>query len=85
MRLRIERLGGFAGVPAVGERDLDQLSQKQREALEKLLCAPRAAPSPGADRFRYKVRVTGDGAPREIEVGEDEMPEALASIAEVKL
>jgi len=87
MRLKIERLGGFAGVPATGERDLDQLSQAQREALEKLLRAPRApSPSPGADRFRYKLSLSGaDGQPCELEVGEDEMPEELASIAEVKL
>ncbi len=85
-KLRIERRGGLVGRLAVGERDLADLTPAQRDALEQLLKSPRrsATPAPGADRFHYKVRVTGDSGEREIDVGEDAMPDALASIPELQ-
>lgn len=84
-RLRIERRGGLVGKTAVGERKLADLTPAQRQALDQLLGSPdRSAPAPGADRFRYKVRVTDDGGEREVEVGEDAMPEALASIPQIE-
>ncbi len=84
-RLRIERRGGLVGKPAVGERNLADLTPEQRQALDRLLKTPdRAAPAPGADRFRYKLRITGDGGEREVEVGEDAMPDVLASIPEME-
>jgi hypothetical protein len=82
-RLRIERRGGLVGKPAAGERLLADLTPAQRQALDQLLKSPGAAPSPGADRFRYKVRVTDDTGTREVEVGEDAMPDALASIPQL--
>ncbi len=84
-RLRIERRGGLAGKLAVGERDLADLTPAQRQALDRLLQSPnRSMPAPGADRFRYKLRVTDDSGEREVEVGEDAMPDALASIPEIQ-
>lgn len=84
-RLRIERRGGLVGKPAVGERNLADLTPAQRQALDQLLQSPdRSAPSPGADRFRYKIRITDDSGAREVEVGEDAMPDALASIPQIE-
>ena len=84
-RLRIERRGGLVGKPAAGERLLADLTPAQRQALDQLLKSPGAAPSPGAgaDRFRYKVRVTDDTGTREVEVDQDAMPDALASIPQL--
>src|SRR5205807_1204184 len=89
-RLRIERRGGLAGKPAAGERDLTQLTPEQRAALTRLLDASgpasgRSAPAKGADRFSYKVRYTDTNGTREFEVGEDAMPDALASIPQIDL
>jgi hypothetical protein len=85
-RLRIERRGGLVGKPAAGERLLADLTPAQRQALDQLLKSPASSappPAPGADRFRYKVRVTDDTGTREVEVGEDAMPDALASIPQL--
>jgi hypothetical protein len=85
-RLRIERRGGFAGIPAVGERDDADLSPAQRAALDRLLKSPPSpAASRGADRFQYKIQVTDDSGKHEFDVPEDAMPDELASIPEIKL
>jgi hypothetical protein len=84
MKLRVERRGGLVGKLAIGERYLKDLSSGEREALDKLLKSPpKPGASPGADRFRYKVQVLGDGVQQELEVPEDAMPEELASIAKL--
>ena len=86
MRLKIERHGGFAAVPAVGERDGSELSAAQHQALQRLLQSPPSpAPSPGADRFHYKVTVEDENGTKELQVPEHAMPEALAGIAQIKL
>jgi hypothetical protein len=83
MKVRIERQGGLAGRPASGERDEADLSPEQRAALEQLRAAPPAAAPPGADRFRYRVRLSDANGEQEFEVGEDAMPDALAGIARI--
>lgn len=86
MRLKIERTGGFAGLPAVGERDESDLTAAQHQALKQLLQSPpSSAPSPGADRFHYKVTVEDENGTRELQVPEHLMPEALAGIPQIKL
>ena len=86
MRLKIERRGGLAGLPAVGERDGSEMTATQRRALERLLRAPPSpAPSPGADRFHYKITVEDETGTKELEVPEHAMPEALAVIPKIKL
>jgi|tagenome__1003787_1003787.scaffolds.fasta_scaffold20773549_2 hypothetical protein len=85
MRLRIERQGGYVGKRAVGECDTKNLSPDQQKALDELLKSPpQPTPSPGADRFRYKVEVTDDSGKREIDVPEDAMPDELASIPQIE-
>ncbi|HML12959.1 MAG TPA: protealysin inhibitor emfourin [Xanthobacteraceae bacterium] len=85
-KLRIERRGGFAGLPAVGEREFHELSPAQQDALHRLLAAPPSpAPSPGADRFHYDVHVVDDTGTRELKVPEHAMPAELASIPKIQL
>lgn len=86
MRLRIERRGGFAGLPAVGERDGSEMNAAERRALERLLQSPpSSSPSPGADRFHYKITVEDESGTKELEVPDHAMPEALAGIPQIKL
>jgi hypothetical protein len=94
--LRIERLGGLAGRPASVELAATDLNAAQRQALTGMLAlaAKRSGgsgsssgpPSPGADRYRFRVQVShDDGSVQVIEVGEDEMPDALAGLVKMQL
>ena len=87
MKVRVERRGGLAGLLAVGEREDSELTPLQRAALDKLLKLieklHQLKPSPGADRFRYRVHVTDEAGQHEFDVPEDAMPEELASIPKV--
>jgi hypothetical protein len=86
MRIKIERRGGMAGVPAVGERDESQLTTAEQHALQRLLQSPPpAAPSPGADRFHYKITVEDENGTRELQIPEHMMPEVLAGIPKIRL
>jgi hypothetical protein len=86
MRIKIERRGGLAGLPAVGERDESELTAGEHQALKGLLQSPPpSAPSPGADRFHYKITVEDEKGTRELEVPEHLMPEILAGIPKIKL
>lgn len=86
MRLKIERTGGFAGLPAVGERDESELTAAEHRALKRLLQSPPpSTASPGADRFHYKITVEDENGTRELQVPEHAMPEALAGIPQIKL
>ena len=86
MRIKIERRGGLAGRPAVGERDDSELTPAENQALEGLLQSPPpSAPSPGADRFHYKITVEDEKGTRELEVPEHALPEILAEIPKIRL
>jgi len=89
--VRIERRGGFAGLHLQAEHGYEALGPAERQALAHLLqhppapaaaapAAKRGAPA-AADRFRYRVRVTyADGREQQLEMAEDDMPDALASL-----
>jgi len=85
MKIRVERRGGLAGLVMAGERDDSELTPLQRAAVSKLMKLidklQQLKPSPGADRFRYKIHVTDEDGEHEFEVPEDDMPEELAAIA----
>ncbi|HTO89738.1 MAG TPA: protealysin inhibitor emfourin [Candidatus Sulfotelmatobacter sp.] len=90
-RIRIERKGGFAGVPASGERDLQDLTAEQRAALDRLLkpspegAAASASQASPIHPFRYKVTLIDDQGERSFDVSEDAMPDELAGIAKVAI
>ena len=87
MRVRIERRGGLAGRPAVGEREDHELTGSEQAALKELLAKPPApqTAAPGADRYRYKVTVEDDKGTNVLDVPEHLMPEALAAIPKIDL
>jgi hypothetical protein len=86
MRIKIERRGGLAGRPAVGERDESELTAAEHRALTGLLQSPPpSTPSPGADRFHYKITVEDEKGTRELEIPEHAMPEVLAGIPKISL
>jgi hypothetical protein len=86
MRIKIERQGGFAGVPAVGEREEHELTPAENQALQGLLQAPpHSAPAPGADRFHYKITVEDEKGTRELQIPEHVMPQILARIPKIRL
>ena len=86
LKVKIERRGGLLGKLAVGELEEAALTPGQRQALDKLIKSPpKPTPSPGADRFQYKIRVWDEKGGREFEVPEDSMPDDLAVIPKVRL
>jgi len=87
MRIRIERRGGVAGRPAVGEREDHELTSSEQTALKELLARPPPplAAAPGADRFHYKVTVQDDKGTNVLDVPEHLMPQALAAIPKIDL
>ena len=86
MKVRIERLGGFAGVKAVGERESHELDSLQKQDLSQLLKAKAMPSDPGADRFRYRVSVLNtEGERQEIDVPESSMPASLRDIPKIAL
>jgi hypothetical protein len=86
MRIKIERQGGLAGRPAAGERKESELTAAEHQAVKQLLLSPPPSnPSPGADRFHYKITVEDETGTRELEVPEHAMPEILAGIPKIRL
>jgi hypothetical protein len=94
--IRIERRGGLAGRPASVDLAAADLNAAQRQALSGMLAlaarrsggsgSSSGPPSPGADRYRFRVHVSrDDGSVQLIEVGEDEMPDALAALVKMQL
>ncbi len=83
MKLIVERSGGFAGLVRRGQQDLAALSADQRAALKKLLDAGTSlvSPSPGADRFTFKIEVHDEHGTRSLTIPETAMPASLAAIA----
>jgi hypothetical protein len=87
MRIRIERRGGLAGRPAIGEREAHELTPSEQAALKELLAAPPPSqPAPaGADRFHYKVTVQDEKGINVLDVPEHLMPRVLAAIPKIDL
>ena len=85
-RIRIERIGGFAGyggphLKSRGEVSLSDLSPADRQALDELLRHPEkaasASPAGEADAFRYRItRETAAGS-QTVEVPGHAVPAAL--------
>ena len=89
--MRIERSGGFGGMKAGVDLQLDALTAAQRAALTALLAkgpATRSAPAtaPMPDRFTYRLHVVdAEGGQRTLVLGEDELPAPLQALAKPTL
>jgi hypothetical protein len=78
MKVKIESFGGIVG-HMQGERSASQLSVEQLSAVEKLTSQPLKPVSPGPTPH-YRVTVTDHRGEHQVNVSEEDMPEALASI-----
>lgn len=84
-RIKIERIGGFAGfggpgskLKSKGEVSLSSLSSIDRSRVEEMFAAPNNTQS-HPDAFRYRLsRETSTGA-QTVEVSEEHVPESVRS------
>ena len=90
--VRIERRGGFAGLPAAADIDGRALTAGQRRALDSTLAAASTAaaadkpPPPSPDRYHYRIHTTdSDGVVSTVEIAEDAMPAALTALCQSSL
>jgi hypothetical protein len=94
MRIRIERLGGLAGMGApqsamrsFADIQLDHLAPADRHALQSVLeRAPRKAAA-GQRRDAFTYRITREGAPagEAFEAQGEEIPQAVLDRIETRL
>ena len=85
MRIHFERTGGFAGMRMTAVVNTESLSPEEacdlREMLDTAgffdLPAAITSPTPGADRFHYKLTVEAEGRRHTVDVGEAAVPETL--------
>ena len=94
MILRMERSGGFTGIPLRAAIDTDQLSSEDSRNLVHLVEVsgffhlPPAITSPaggaggtgGADRFSYRLTVEDAGRSHTVEVSEGAAPDHLQAL-----
>jgi hypothetical protein len=87
--LRIERRGGFAGLPATADLDGEALTAGQRRALDSALASASRAgkpPPPSPDRYHYRIHTTdSQGVVSTVEIAEDAMPAALTALCQSSL
>ncbi len=85
MRIHFERTGGFAGMRMTATVNTESLSSEEARDLHEMveaagffdLPAVITTPTPGADRFHYKLTVEAEGRQHTVEMGEAAVPEAL--------
>jgi len=85
MRIHFERTGGFAGMRMTATVNTESLSSEEARDLQEMveaagffdLPAVITTPTPGADRFYYKLTVEAEGRQHTVEMGEAAVPEAL--------
>jgi len=83
-RLKIERIGGFAGFGAPGsalksqgQMDASDLSSAERSAVESLFAGQGDGDAPMPDGFRYRITRQTESGSRTIEVAESRVPVKL--------
>jgi hypothetical protein len=85
MKYTLERSGGFTGIPMRVTLDSQTLDPQEREALDALVetsgffALPEkiTTPSPGADRFNYRLSIEGSGRSHTVDVAEGAIPASL--------
>jgi hypothetical protein len=93
-RLKIERLGGFAGfgmghLRSEGEIDLEELPDEDRLEIERLLSKGGGSEGGGKsavrDGFRYRISWDEDGKPCSVEIDEGDAPERVRAAVKDRL
>jgi hypothetical protein len=85
MRIHFERTGGFVGMRITATVDTESLSPEEARDLHEMVDTagffdlPTAitTPTPGADRFHYKLTVETEGRRHTVDVAEAAVPKAL--------
>jgi hypothetical protein len=88
MIIRMERSGGFTGIPLRAVVDSEQLEAGESRALRNQveaagffnLPALQVSKSKGADRFHYQLTVEDAGHSHTIEIDEEAAPEPLQAL-----
>ena len=90
MKVRFIQSGGFAGLRRAAALDSDALPPQQKRDIETLV--ERAgffelpdkieAPTPGADRFQYRLTVESGGRQHTVQVGDGAVPPRLEPLLE---
>ena len=77
-KLEIVRTGGFAGLVARGELDLEILSAGDRAAVDALFKSKgRRLQTRGADRYIFKLRRVTAAGVEEVELPEGKIPPVI--------
>lgn len=85
MRLLFERTGGFAGMKLQRAFDFDELPPGDAKQLDALVRKARffdlpphlKSPSPGPDRFHYKLTIENEAGIRTVEASEACVPDEM--------
>ena len=91
-RLRVERVGGFAGfglpgsrLRSVGELDAGTLGSADRAAVDALFEPRRPAAKRLPDAFVYRITRSGPSGEETVEVPESQVPESLRDCVQDEL
>jgi hypothetical protein len=84
-KLRVERIGGFAGFGGAGSRlrsrgevELTDLSASEQQAVESLFQSPaNPEPSQGRDGFQYRITRTTPNGDETIVAPEEAIPATI--------
>ncbi len=88
MRISLERSGGFAGMKVRRVIDSNDLPPSEAELLAALLKRSKffelppelTSPSPGADRFHYRLTVESDEGVRTVEASDASVPDGMRQL-----
>ena len=90
-RIKVEKLGGFAGFGASahlrseGEIELEALPEPDRAKVAKLLNRDDKDHPGSLSQFVYRLSWKEGGKSRTVEVGEDELPQSVVAAVKDKL
>jgi hypothetical protein len=90
MQIKLERSGGFTGIPQTHSVSTDQLPEDEARQVSDLVQQsgfyelPPAIRSvqPGADRFQYDITVEGERGTHTVTVDEGAVPSLLRPLLE---
>lgn len=90
MRVSFERTGGFAGMRVSATIDSEVLSPEEERKLRDMVEATDffqlppmlLTPTPGADRFVYRLTVESDGQRHTVEASDAAVPSSLRPLLE---
>ena len=90
-RIKVEKLGGFAGfgssahLRSEGEVELEQLPEPDRAKIARLLARDSKDHPSSLSQFVYRLTWEDGGKTRSVDVGEDELPPSVVAAVTDKL